>query len=96
MIIEYIRYTISPEKQAYKQAETSLQKSPHCLGYELSQCTEETQSYILRIEWVSIEGHLPGFRASPEFREFFAAVRPYVSDIAEMRHYNSLLSYRGK
>ena len=42
---------------------------------------------MLRIEWDSAEGHLQGFRRSPEFQRFFAAVRPYVGDIAEMRHY---------
>ncbi len=44
---------------------------------------------MLRIEWDSAEGHLQGFRSSPEFREFFANVRPYVGAIAEMRHYEA-------
>jgi hypothetical protein len=28
-----------------------------------------------------------GFRGGPEFRNFIAAVRPYVDMIEEMRHY---------
>jgi hypothetical protein len=44
-------------------------------------------AYTVRIEWDSAEGHLQGFRASPEFRSFFAAERPYVDQIEEMRHY---------
>jgi quinol monooxygenase YgiN len=44
--------------------------------------------YIVRIEWDSAEGHLAGFRTSPEFRSFFAAVRPYVANIEEMHHYD--------
>jgi hypothetical protein len=28
---------------------------------------------------------------SPEFREFFAAVKPFFDDIDEMRHYETLL-----
>jgi len=46
--------------------------------------------YILRIEWDSEEGHLQGFRSSPEFKAFFAAVQPFVKDIDEMRHYERL------
>jgi hypothetical protein len=41
----------------------------------------------LRIEWDSVDGHMQGFRSSPEFRTFFAAIRPYIGDIQEMRHY---------
>ncbi len=92
MIVEYIRYTI-PEAQrseferAYEQAQAALVASAHCLRYELAQCVEEADAYILRIEWDSLAGHLQGFRTSPEFRTFFAAVRPFVNNIAEMRHY---------
>ena len=92
MIVEYIRYTIPTDEctafeGGYEQARLSLDASPHCLGYELSRCVDEPGAYVLRIEWDSAEGHLRGFRRSPEFRGFFAAVGPYVGNIAEMRHY---------
>jgi quinol monooxygenase YgiN len=92
MIIEYIRYEVPEDRRdaferAYAEAEGSLRASSHCVGWELSRCVEEPSSYILRIEWDSIEGHLQGFRRSAEFRTFFASIRPYVNDIQEMRHY---------
>lgn len=92
MIVEYIRYGLAEGRgdafeEAYGRAAASLDGSPHCLGYELSRCVEEPSAYILRIEWDSADGHLQGFRRSPEFRTFFAAIRPFVEDIAEMRHY---------
>jgi len=34
---------------------TSLAASAHCLGYELSRCLDDPSSYILRIEWDSME-----------------------------------------
>lgn len=92
MIVEYIRYQIGEERQtdflaAYRTAGESLIASPHCLRYELTRCTEDSTAYILRIEWDSLDGHLQGFRQSPEFRTFLASVGPFVNDIAEMRHY---------
>jgi quinol monooxygenase YgiN len=92
MIVEYIRYSIAEVdraafEEAYRRAQAALTRSPHCLAYELSQCAEDRGSYVVRIEWDSAEGHLHGFRSSPEFREFFANVRPFVGAIAEMRHY---------
>ena len=34
-----------------------------------------------------MEAHLHGFRRGPAFPAFLAAIRPYIGDIAEMRHY---------
>lgn len=92
MVIEYVRYKIPAEQadefvSAYATAADALHQSSHCLGFELSRCTEEPTSFILRIEWDSIEGHMEGFRKSPEFRTFFASVRPFVGNLEEMRHY---------
>jgi quinol monooxygenase YgiN len=95
MVIEYVRYTIPADKAdefvaAYATAGEALRKSSHCLGFELSRCMEEPTSFILRIEWDSVEGHMEGFRKSPEFRAFFASVRPFVGQIEEMRHYDRM------
>jgi len=48
---------------------------------------EKSENYILRIEWDSLEGHMKGFRSSPEFQLFFSAVQPFFNNIEEMRHY---------
>jgi quinol monooxygenase YgiN len=92
MIVEYIRYAIpedqaGPFEDAYANAGASLEASPHCERYEVARCAEDPTAYTVRIEWDSAEGHLQGFRGSPKFRSFFAAVRPYVERIEEMRHY---------
>lgn len=92
MIVEYIRYAVTEDRRAgfeaaYAEAQAALRASPHCLGWELARCADEPGRYILRIEWDSAEGHLAGFRRSPGFRAFFAAIRPFVGDIEEMRHY---------
>jgi quinol monooxygenase YgiN len=99
MIVEYIRYKIQEEHRAafeaaYEQAFAPLLRSPYCLAAELSRCTEEQASYILRIEWTSQEDHLKGFRSSPEFQEFLSLIRDYIPNIQEMRHYASIQQER--
>ena len=94
MTIEYIRYALvahSPEEllASYAQAVKILEAAPECLGYDLAQCEEEPSSLILRIEWISTEAHLQRFRKGPHFPPFLAAIRVYVPEIAEMRHYRS-------
>lgn len=99
MIVEYIRYRLNKHaseshedtfgdfEAAYRVASSSLDASPHCLGYELTRCVEEQDRYILRIEWDSIDGHLMGFRRAPQFVHFLAAIKPYIDQIEEMQHY---------
>jgi quinol monooxygenase YgiN len=110
MIVEYIRYKLGEQpaecgegiagafEAAYRAAALSLDASPHCLGYELSRCAEEQSRYILRIEWDSVDGHMAGFRRSPEFSPFFAAIKPYVGQIEEMQHYTltSVVALNGR
>jgi heme-degrading monooxygenase HmoA len=97
MIVEYIRYTVDEERadefeEAYRRASEALETSEHCERYEVSRCTEDPTQRVVRIEWDSEEGHLAGFRRSPEFRSFFEAVGPFVNNIEEMRHYEVTLS----
>jgi quinol monooxygenase YgiN len=97
MIVEYIRYSIDDARtdafeQSYQRAAEALKASEHCERYEVSRCNEDPSQHVVRIEWDSEEGHLSGFRKSPEFRSFFQAVGPFVSDIEEMRHYQVTLA----
>jgi quinol monooxygenase YgiN len=101
MVVEYIRYTIDDAharafEQAYERSSEALNASPHCEHYEVSRCTEDPTQYVVRIEWDSEEGHLSGFRKSPEFRRFFEEVGPFVNEIEEMRHYHVTLSSRSE
>ena len=96
MTIEYIRYTMNEERQeafvaAYAAAMAPLLASPFCRGAELARSVEAPEAFVLRIEWTSVRDHMEGFRQSAEFRAFLAQVRPYIGDIAEMRHYERIL-----
>ncbi|MFF0543984.1 putative quinol monooxygenase [Nocardia thailandica] len=92
MIVEYIRYTVGADRAeaflaAYDTAAEVLDADPHCLAYEIARGVEEPEHFVVRIEWDSVRGHEEGFRTSPAFGRFFAAVRPFLGDIQEMKHY---------
>jgi quinol monooxygenase YgiN len=90
--IEYVRYSLTKHSgddlvAAYRVAGEHLQASPECLGFDLTRCEEDPGSYILRIRWTSTADHLQKFRKGQHFPPFFAAIKAFVDEIAEMRHY---------
>ena len=92
MVVEYIRYSLTQHSAdelvaAYREAAEHLRAAPECLGYELTRCEEEPSSFILRIQWTSTAEHLDRFRKGANFPPFLAAIRDFIGEIAEMRHY---------
>lgn len=92
MTIEYIRYLLVTHAPAaliaaYETARVHLDAAPECLTYDLAQCDDEPNSLVLRIEWTSAAAHMHGFRRGPHFPPFLAAIRDFIPEIAEMRHY---------
>jgi quinol monooxygenase YgiN len=99
MVVEIIRYDIAPESAqhfitAYTEAGTYLNRSTHCLSYEVIKGIEVTNHFIVRIEWDSMEGHMQGFRTSSDFQHFFALVKPFFNAILEMKHYSVIANSR--
>jgi hemoglobin len=95
MIVEYIRYTIGADRaerfrDAYARAVQLLQAEPNCLSYELARCIDDPESFMLRIEWSSVEG-LDAFLHSTPFAEYRALVGPFGGDLTEMRRYEVAL-----
>lgn len=101
MTIEYVRYELTKHTPAeliaaYGAAAVHLAAAPDCLAYELAHCEEQPNAFVLRIEWTSTEAHMKGFRKGPHFPGFLAAIRPFIEEIAEMRHYEPTpVTWRG-
>ncbi|NVO16387.1 MAG: antibiotic biosynthesis monooxygenase [Rhodoplanes sp.] len=92
MTVEYIRYRLTAHTpddlmSAYAAAGALLSAAPECRSFALTQCEEEPTVFILRIVWTSTRDHLEGFRKGPHFPPFFAAIRAFIGEIEEMRHY---------
>lgn len=92
MIPEIIRYRI-PAASAenfvrdYRLAGAALKQSEHCHGFDLVRSAKDPELFMLTIHWDSSDGHMSGFRRSPQFTAFFAHVKPYLDNILEMEHY---------
>ena len=91
MIVECIRYQADPGRaqaivDAYRAAMPHLRAAPECLAQEVAVCEEDGGAVTVRLVWTSTKAHLQGFRRGPHVPPFFRLVRPFESDIAEVRH----------
>jgi truncated hemoglobin YjbI len=74
MVIEYIRYRVSPEQlagfeSACQEAEKALRAAARCVDYELGRGLDEPDSYVLRVTWTAADGP-----------EVLAALKPYAEE----------------
>ena len=92
MVVEDIRYRVPADRhddfeRAWCSAPAQLKEAPECLTYEVSHGVAERDTYVVRIEWNSLEDHEHGFRQSPRFERFLTAVKSFFGQIEETRHY---------
>ena len=81
--------------RGFQAARAVIAQADGYRGSVFHQGIEDPQRFVLRIEWDSAEGHMGGFRSSPEFQTFLQAIGPFVHDIDEMRHYQVMLAGGG-
>ncbi|WP_028776866.1 antibiotic biosynthesis monooxygenase family protein [Shimazuella kribbensis] len=92
MVVEIIRLNIEKEslekfQSAFQEVGGFLQRSEHCLSFEVLNGVEEPNHFIIKSEWDSLEGH-QAFETGPDAKDFFALVEPFFPAILEKKHYN--------
>lgn len=91
-VVEIIRYNLPEEKAKdfatiYREVSNYLAVSPYCRSYQVLRGVEDTNRFIIVIEWDSVEGHEKGFTNSADFSKFITPLRTYLQYIEEMKHY---------
>jgi heme-degrading monooxygenase HmoA len=58
---------------------------------EIRPCVETGDRYLLLVWWSSVEAHTVGFRQSPRFEEWRAALHPFYEPFPTVQHYGAPL-----
>ena len=92
MIIEIIRYTVTPGtepdfERACRGATQALEGSNACMGFSLTRSTVERNRYLMEVYWESPDGHLISFRQSSLFQDYLQHMSVYAEMIEESAHY---------
>jgi heme-degrading monooxygenase HmoA len=77
-------------EQAIAQARGVVAKAQGFRGMRVLHGIESPQSYLLLIEWDTLEDHMQGFRESDLFGEWRALIGPHFDGTPQVEHYTPL------
>ncbi|MEO1134393.1 MAG: antibiotic biosynthesis monooxygenase family protein [Cyanobacteria bacterium J06639_1] len=91
-VTEIATVTLKPGEQenfekAIAEAYQYLRSSPGYLSHELKQCVEQSDRYVLTIQWETLEAHTVTFRESENFAQWRACIGQYFAQPPEVLHY---------
>ncbi len=96
MILEVAILNTEPDRadafeRAFESAQRIIAASPGYQRHELRRCLEVAGRYLLLVWWDSLESHTEGFRGSPAYREWKAALHHFYDPFPTVEHYAPLL-----
>jgi heme-degrading monooxygenase HmoA len=91
MVLEHavihIKLGVSREfEEAVAEGKSVVAESEGFISLNLSRCIESPDSYLLMIQWRSLEDHTVGFRESERFTRWREIVGPYFESSPEVLH----------
>ena len=92
MVLERAQFRIVPGRedefeQAFEQAKLVLARSKGFLGATLSRGVESPSTYLLLVEWETLEDHTVGFRESPAFGEWRGLIGHLFDGAPDVEHF---------
>ena len=60
---------------------------PGFRALSLSRSIETPTSFLLLVDWDTLEDHTVGFRGSPEYAEWKALLHPFYDPFPEVQHF---------
>ncbi|HET8594324.1 MAG TPA: antibiotic biosynthesis monooxygenase, partial [Intrasporangium sp.] len=58
---------------------------------DLSRCLERPSTYLLLVEWDTLEDHTEGFRGSPEYQEWRRLLHHFYDPFPAVEHFEHVL-----
>lgn len=95
MIIEHALLPVVPGQEAAFEAALTLalpiiRAVPGCRRAALSRGIESPSTYLLIVEWDSVEAHDPGFRSSAEYQEWKRLLHHFYDPFPTVEHFEPI------
>ena len=92
MVLERASFRITPGREqefetAFEQAKAVIARSSGFQGATLSRGVESPSTYLLLVEWATLEDHTVGFRESPAFGEWRGLLGHLFDGAPDVEHF---------
>jgi heme-degrading monooxygenase HmoA len=97
VIVEHALLPVMPGKAeefvtAFEQAKRLIAASRGFRRLTLSRCTERPDTFLLLVEWDTLEDHTEGFRGSAAYEEWRRLLHHFYEPFPVVEHFDPVLS----
>lgn len=94
MILERAIFAVQPGAEqdfeaAMDRAKDVIAQANGFRSFRLQRGIEQPSTYLLLIEWDTVEDHMQGFRESELFTRWRELIGPYFASAPEVEHYTA-------
>lgn len=92
MVLEVAILNVKPAQEpdferAFEQAQGIISAVPGYISHQLQRCIEQSNRYILLVNWESLEDHTLGFRQSKSYQKWRELLHHFYDPFPEVEHY---------
>jgi heme-degrading monooxygenase HmoA len=77
---------------AMEGAKSFIAASPGFRSLRVERCVERPSCFLLLVEWDSLEDHTEGFRGSPAYEEWRAALHHFYDPFPVVEHFETAVT----
>lgn len=97
MILEVAILDVKPNQEiafeaVFERAQEIISGRDGYVSHQLQKCIENTNRYLLLVNWNKLENHTVGFRESDEYQEWRALLHHFYDPFPIVEHYKSVYS----
>ena len=97
MITEHALLEVVPGREpefvtAMEHAKSLIAASPGFASLRVERCVERPNCFLLLVEWQSLEDHTQGFRGSPAYEEWRAALHHFYDPFPVVEHFEAVVT----
>ncbi|GAB3216295.1 antibiotic biosynthesis monooxygenase [Kineococcus gypseus] len=95
MILEQAVLDVRPGQAAdfeaaFSKAKAIICSMPGFQGLTLSRCVERLDTYLLLVQWDTLEHHTVGFRGSAQYQEWRRLLHHFYDPFPTVEHYRQV------
>ncbi len=96
MITEHALLPVVPGREedflsAMERAKSIIAASPGFMSLRVERCMERPNQFLLLVEWEHLKDHTEGFRGSPAYEEWRAALHHFYDPFPVVEHFETVV-----